>query len=94
MKGIPGIAWDVPRVLWDPGDALGTPLVTRGRPWDARARPRPAEDVPETHRGRSWDPWEPPGTPYGPQKQSYLSKYTAQEALDCYVRTCLLGPIA
>ena len=28
------------------------------------------------------------------QKQSYLSKYRAPEALGCCVRTCFLGPIA
>ena len=79
--GIARIPWARPWDAW-------------GRPWDRRARPWDSQGRPGDPWGRPWDPWGPPGTPHGPQKQQYLDKYTTPEALDCCVRTRLLGPVA
>ena len=74
----PGDAWDVPRAPWDPGYSLGTPLGHLRTPL-----------------GPQGTLWDPSGTsPYGQQKQQYLNKYTTPEALNYYVRTCLLRSIA
>ena len=65
-------------------DPLGTPLGPPETPLGPLGTPLgPASDAPRT-----------PRDPHGPQKRSYLHRYTAPEALDCCVRTCLLEPIA
>ena len=84
MKRILGMA----RTSLEPPGIPRTPWARswdpQGRPWDPWVRP--------------WDPrgapLGPPWEPHGPQKYQYLNKYTAPEAFDCCVRTCLLLPIA
>ena len=39
--------------------------------------------------GTSPEPPGIPGIPHGPKKQPYLNRYTAAEALDYCVQTCL-----
>ena len=66
------------------GTPLGTPLGPPGTPLGPPGTPLgPPRDAPRTPRNS-----------YGPQKQPYLEKYTALEALDCCVQNCLLAPIA
>ena len=77
--------------LGPPGTPLGRPGTPLGPPGTSLRRPRDAPGTPGDLQGPLMDPlW----TPYGSQKRSYLDKYTAPEALDCCVRTCLSGPIA
>ena len=87
-RGIPGIPgarpWDPQGRPWDPGHTPGAPRDVPETPGTPLGHPR---DAPGTH-------WGLLGTPYGPQKRSYFTKFTAPEALDCCVRTCLLGAIA
>ena len=101
MKRIPGTPGTSPEPLGSrgsPGHAPGTPGDPQARPWDTPGAPGTPKhatgtfgEVLETPQGRPWDPRDLQG---GPQKQSYLDKYTAPEALDCCFQTCSLLPIA
>ena len=64
--------------------------LVRGKPKPPGTSPEPP-GIPGTPWAR---PWDPPRTLLGPQKRKCLCKSKAPGALDCCVRTCLLGPIA
>ena len=82
-----------PESPWDPGDPLGTRLGHPGTllgPQGTHLGPLGTPlGRPGTPQGRPWDLQGPLMTPCGPQKRSYLNNYTAPEALDCCVRSCL-----
>ena len=90
--GIPRIPWARPWDPWGrPWDLQGNPWDPQGHPWPPPARPW---DPQQTPLGPPRDAPKTPGTSMDHNKKQYLNKYTAPEALDCCVRTCLLGPIA
>ena len=69
---------------------LGIPREPLEPPWD----PRDRSGTPlGPHRDALGTPREP-GAHHGPQKRSHLNKFTAPEALGCYIRILVLQRIS